>query len=351
MSIPENDLEKQYKRQILYRFIFKSVYLLLLIQFTLFALTHGSASSITTEMAVKAFVSPSSVPGMLKTIIWEIRLPRICAALLAGAGLGLAGAVMQGILRNPLASPFTLGISSAAGFGASLAIVLGVGLVGTGRYLIVGNAFLFALAAFILVFFLARLRGLSAETLILSGIAVMYLFSSLTSLLQFLATSDQLSAVVFWMMGSLSGSSWLQVSLMAAVFLVSYPLLLGRAWDLNALASGRDSAHTLGVRVNRTMIICMVLSALLTASIISFTGVIGFIGLVAPHIVRIIAGGDHRHLIHLSTLTGALLLLVADTFSRILIPPSEIPLGILTSFIGVPFFIIILLSRRGVHKS
>ncbi len=345
MSIPEKNLEKQYRRRRTGRLIFNFTSFFLLFQFALFSLTHG-ASSITTAEAIRAFVSPDRVHAMLRAIVWEIRLPRICAALLAGAGLGLAGAVMQGILRNPLASPFTLGISSAAGFGASLAIVLGWGLGGSGHYLIVSNAFVFALGAFILVFFLARLRGLSSETLILSGIAVMYLFSSLTSLLQFIATSEQLSAVVFWMMGSLSGSSWLQVSLMAGIYFLSFPFLFGKAWDLNALASGSDSAHTLGVRVNRTMIFCMILSALLTASIISFTGVIGFIGLVAPHMVRLIVGGDHRYLLPYSSVTGAILLLVADTCSRILIPPSEIPLSIITSFIGVPFFIFILLSRR-----
>ena len=349
MSIPEKQLEAQFKKRKLYRLIFYVVSLFLLMQLSLFSLTHG-ASSLTEEEAVAAFLHPGAVNPMLKAIVWDIRLPRICAALLAGAGLGLAGAVMQGVLRNPLASPFTLGISSAAGFGASLAIVMGVGLTSGGRYLIVSNAFLFALAAFILVFLLARLRGMSSETLILSGIAVMYLFSSLTSFLQFMATSEQLSAVVFWMMGSLSGSSWMQVSLMAVVFFLSYPFLLGRAWDLNALASGSDSAHTLGVRVNRTMISCMVLSALLTAAIISFTGVIGFIGLVAPHMVRITVGGDHRHLLPYSSLAGGVLLLAADTLSRILIPPSEIPLGIITSFIGVPFFIFILLSRRREHS-
>ena len=350
MSIPEKDLEKQYNRRRIKRLIFSFLSLFLLFQFAIYSITHG-ASSISEGEAVHALIAPDTVSAMLRAIVWDIRLPRVCAALLAGAGLGLAGAVMQGILRNPLASPFTLGISSAAGFGASLAIVLGWGLGNSGHYLIVSNAFIFAFAAFVLVFFLARLRGLSSETLILSGIAVMYLFSSLTSLLQFIATSEQLSAVVFWMMGSLSGSSWLQVSLMGVVYLVSYPLLFGRAWDLNALASGSDSAHTLGVRVNRTMIFCMVFSALLTASIISFTGVIGFIGLVAPHMVRLIMGGDNRFVIPYSSVVGAILLLVADTFSRTLIPPSEIPLSIITSFIGVPFFIFILLSRRRRHDS
>jgi iron complex transport system permease protein len=174
----------------------------------------------------------------------------------------------------------------------------------------------------------------------------MYLFSSMTSFLQYIATAEQLSAVVFWMMGSLSGASWLQVSVMGAVFLIVSPILLHSAWDLNALSSGRETAVSLGIHVGRVTGICMILSALMTASIISFTGVIGFIGLVAPHITRMITGGDHRFLMPASSLGGAVLLLGADTLSRIIISPSEIPLGIMTSFIGVPFFIYLLLTRK-----
>ncbi|WP_199563419.1 MULTISPECIES: iron ABC transporter permease [unclassified Oceanispirochaeta] len=342
---PESGLEQQYRQIVFRKVFFLIAAVILLFVLTLYSLSHGAAS-ISVSEALGALFNPESNDSFIKTVIWEIRLPRVCAALLAGAGLGLAGAVMQGILRNPLASPFTLGISSAAGFGASLAIVLGIGIGSNSHLIIISNAFIFALAAFVLVFFLARVRGLSPETLILSGIAVMYLFSSMTSFLQYIATAEQLSAVVFWMMGSLSGSSWLQVSVMGVVFLISSPLLMLSAWDFNAMASGSDSALTMGINVNRVTVVSMVISALLTASIISFTGVIGFIGLVAPHMTRMLTGGDHRFLLPSSSISGALLLLAADTLSRNLIPPSEIPLGIMTSFIGVPFFIYILLTRR-----
>jgi len=344
---PDAPLEQNYRRSIRRKFLFLAVCAVLLILLVLYSLSHGAAT-ITAGESLQAVFSPDA-DSFVRAVIWKIRMPRILTALLAGAGLGLAGAVMQGILRNPLASPFTLGISSAAGFGASVAIVLGVGVTGAGQMLIISNAFVFALGAFALVFLLARTRGLSPETLILSGIAVMYLFSSLTSFLQYIATAEQLSAVVFWMMGSLSGSSWTPTAVMGGVFLLTGPVLMRSAWDLNALSSGNETAVTLGISVTRLISVSMVLSALLTASIISFTGVIGFIGLVAPHITRMITGGDHRFLLPASALGGAVLLLAADTLSRIIIPPSEIPLGIMTSFIGVPFFIYILQTRRKEH--
>lgn len=344
MSIPD-----KYSQLLRSRYLFLGGSGFFLILLTLGSLTLG-ASSVTISQALEAFFFPSRVDnGFVLAVIWKIRLPRVCAALLAGASLGLAGGVMQGLLRNPLASPFTLGISSAAGFGASLAIVTGQGIVGSvlsGQMLIVSNAFVFALMAFLLVFLLAKLRGMGSQTLILSGIAVMYLFSSMTSFLQFIATPEQLSAVVFWMMGALSGITWIPVSVMFGAYLLAAPVLIRSSWDLNALSSGEETAVSLGINVKRITVICMVFSALLTASIISFTGVIGFIGLVAPHITRMICGGDNRFLLPASSLGGAILLLAADTASRIIIPPSEIPLGIMTSFIGVPFFIYILIKRK-----
>ena len=345
MSVPESLLEADYRKNISRKLFYISGCLVALVMLVFLSLTHGAAS-IGAGEAFRMIFAPGKGDPFVRSVVWKIRMPRIMTALLAGAGLGMTGGVMQGILRNPLASPFTLGISSAAGFGASVAIVLGVGLAGAGQFLIVGNAFFFALGAFGLVYLLARSRGLTSETLILSGIAVMYLFSSLTSFLQYIATAEQLSTVVFWMMGSLSGATWIPVCVMGGTFLIASPILYRSAWDLNALSSGRETAVSLGIHVTRVTAVCMVLSALLTASIISFTGVIGFIGLVAPHITRMITGGDHRFLLPAASLGGAVLLLGADTLSRIIIPPSEIPLGIMTSLIGVPFFIYLLITRK-----
>lgn len=280
------------------------------------------------------------------TVLWQIRLPRIVMTIIAGIGLAIAGATMQGILRNPLVSPYTLGVSSAAGFGAALAIILGAGIAGTGKYLIIGNAFLFALLAVILVLGIARLRGINSETVILAGVAIMFLFSALTSFLQYIALPEQAKMVVLWLIGSLHTATWDRVLVVSILVLGCVPILLKYSWDLNALASGDETAKSLGVNVKLVTRICVVIATLITAGIICFTGTIGFICLVSPHIARLIIGGDHRFLLPCSSLTGAVLLIIADTLSRTLIQPTEIPVGIITSFIGVPFFIFLLLRKR-----
>jgi len=250
------------------------------------------------------------------------------------------------VLRNPLTSPFTLGVSAASGFGAALAIVFGVGLSIGGRLLIVSNAFLFANLSVLFVFVLSRLRGVSAVTVILSGIAVMYLFSALTSLLQFLATSDQLSGIVFWLLGSLAVSTWEKALVVLGVLVVTTPVILRFSWDLNALAAGEQSARTMGTNVRLVVNLSMLLSALIASAVVCFNGVIGFVGLVGPHIARLLIGGDHRFLLPASGILGAVILLACDIAARTLFSPSEIPLGIVTSLVGVPFFVFILLTRR-----
>jgi iron complex transport system permease protein len=262
-----------------------------------------------------------------------------------GIGLAIAGAVMQGILKNPLASPFTLGIASAAGFGAALAIVLGAGFVG-GEYLIIFNAFIFTLLASLSVYGLAKYKGITPETMILAGIAIMYLFSAMTSFLQYVGQAEQVQEVVFWMMGSLGRSSWDKVWVVTAVIAACFPYLLLKSWDINALGAGDETAKSLGVDVEKTRVICMVLVSLITASVICFTGTIGFIGLVAPHITRMVIGGDHRFLLPASALVGGLLLLAADTVARTIMAPVILPVGIMTSFLGVPFFVYLFMRRK-----
>ncbi|MCD6505116.1 iron ABC transporter permease [Candidatus Poribacteria bacterium] len=284
--------------------------------------------------------------GMERAIVWEMRMPRVTMAILGGACLALSGAAIQGILRNPLASPFTLGVASASGFGAALAITLGAGLIGWGRYLIVTNAFTFALLASAIAYGVARLKGASSNSMILSGVAVMYLFSSLTSILQYLGMREDVHAVVFWLMGSLNGMRWWKVGAVFIAFVLSAPILISKSWEMNAMLSGDEVAMSLGVDVKRLRLISTALSSLMTATVISFTGTIGFIGLVAPHIARLLIGAEHSLLFPTSALTGALLLLGADTISRLLLAPSEIPIGITTSLIGIPFFLY-LLMRRG----
>jgi iron complex transport system permease protein len=280
-------------------------------------------------------------------VVWDLRLPRILMAVLAGFGLAIAGTLMQAILRNPLASPFTLGIASAASFGASMAIILGAGLIG-GTYLIIGNAFIFTLLAAFAVYGLAYYKGITPESMIMAGIAIMYLFSALTSFLQYVGTSEDVHEVVFWMMGSLGRANWETVMIVGVVLLISLPYIILHSVDLNVMGAGDESARSMGVNVERIRVICMVLASLITASIICFTGTIGFIGLVAPHITRMIIGADHRFLIPASGIMGALILLAADTASRTILAPQVLPVGIMTAFLGVPFFIY-LFFRRDRH--
>jgi iron complex transport system permease protein len=278
-------------------------------------------------------------------IVWDLRLHRVLTSIVAGMGLGIAGAVMQGILKNPLASPFTLGISSAASFGAALAIVFGAGIV-AGKWLIIGNAFIFSLLSAFAVYSLAKYRGTSPQTMILAGIAILYLFSAMTSMLQYVGKSEQVHSVVFWTMGSLGRSSWEALGSMGTILLISLPYLVIKSWDLNSLGAGDETAQSLGVNVEQTRLVYMMLASLVTSAIISFTGTIGFIDLVAPHITRMIIGGDHRFLLPGSALVGAVLLLGADTLSRTILAPMVVPVGIMTSFLGVPFFVYLLMRRQ-----
>ena len=331
--------------------MFPLIGLLFLGCFSILAASWGAAS-ITAGDVLKAVLSKlmpftGVEPSKLaETIVWSLRLPRISMAIVAGAGFAVSGAAMQGILRNPLVSPFTIGISSGAGFGASLAIVLGVGFVESGKYLIIGNAFFFSLLSACLVYGVARLKGVSPETLILGGIALMYLFSASTSMLQYIANEHQLQGVVFWLFGSLASATWNNLAIVVSVLLICLPFIMKYSWDLNALSTGDEVAMSLGINASRVRLVIMLLSSLITATIICFTGIIGFVCLVAPHITRMIIGSDHRFLIPFASIVGALLLLAADTVGRTLFAPTELPVGIVTAFIGVPMFLYLLITKR-----
>jgi iron complex transport system permease protein len=294
------------------------------------------------------FIQFDPVSKLTQTIILDLRLPRIVLAIIAGAGLAASGATMQGVLRNPLVSSYVLGISAAAGFGAALAIVFGISLVAVyGGYLIIVNAFIFSMVAMVLVYAIARMRGMTPETVILAGVAVGFLFSALLSLIQYIAPEHQaVSAVVFWLMGGLYSATWTSIMIVLPIVVVTVLLMMQQSWNLNVMSMGEDVATSLGVNSRRVLAVNMVLETLATASIIAFTGVIGFVDLIAPHIARMLIGSDHRFLIPCSVLTGAFLLLCSDTVARLVLAPTELPVGIVTSLLGVPFFIYILVSKR-----
>ncbi|AKB85474.1 iron ABC transporter permease [Methanococcoides methylutens] len=278
-------------------------------------------------------------------IVWNIRLPRIVAGIMAGFGLGICGCVMQAVLKNPLASPFTLGISSGANFGVAVAAVMGVGVIG-GPYLMVGNAFLFAMLCALFIIALASFKGATSETLILAGIAINYLFGSLSDLFRYFATDEQLRVMVSWGMGDLSAFSWSNFALLLGVFVFCTPLLYLKANDLNIMAIGDENAKSLGIDANRVRMFSMLLASLLIATVVCFTGTIAFIGLVAPHMARMVIGSDHKYLFPASGLLGALILISADATGMNILRPTMIPTGIMTSLLGVPFFMYLILKKK-----
>ncbi len=285
-------------------------------------------------------------------VFWQIRLPQAAAALLAGASLGLAGAAMQTVLRNPLASPFTLGVSQGAVFGAVFAItVLGAAGAAAGLpHLILACAFGGALAAVFALICLSALRDFSPAALILAGVAINAFFGSAAMLLQYFASDIEIASAVFWSFGDLKKARWPQLAAIAAALLPAAAYFLRQAWQFNAMAWGDDTARSLGVRVRALRFTALTLAALTAAVTTAFLGIIGFVGLIAPHMVRVLVGPDHRFLFPYSALAAGLLLLAADLLARTAMAPVVLPVGILTSFAGAPLFLYLLVKHRGVRS-
>ncbi len=289
-------------------------------------------------------------PGALDlpavTIIREVRLPMALMALLVGAALSLAGAEMQTILDNPLASPFTLGVSSAASFGAALGIVLGFGLPGlTNDWIVPVNAFIFAFGSVLLLEALARSRAAGTQGVILFGIALVFTFNAAVALLQFVASQEALSQLVFWTMGALGRATWDSVAVLAVVCAVTFPFSLRAANAMTAMRLGEDRARSFGIDVRRLRFFSLLRISALAGTSVAFVGTIGFVGLVGPHIARLLLGEDHRFLLPASILTGALIMSLASVASKLLVPGVLLPVGIVTSMIGVPIFLALILRR------
>lgn len=279
-------------------------------------------------------------------IIWKLRLPRVIMGLLAGIALGSSGAVMQVVLRNPLADPYMLGISSAASFGASLAIIFGVGIL-NGSYLIIGNAFLFSILSALLIFILSGKRGSSPEKMVLIGLALLFFFQAMTTILQYFGNSDAVKAAVFWTVGDLGKATWSSILISLPIVLIGLFVLIKKSNDLNIMNTGDATAKSLGVNVNANRIIAMIVCTLMVATIVSFSGTIGFIGLVAPHLVRMAIGVDNRILIPSSAIVGALLLVISDTIARTILSPIILPVGSVTAFLGVPLLLYLIMRKKG----
>jgi iron complex transport system permease protein len=299
------------------------------------------------DTLLQALVSPGSAPGPAAQIVWNIRMPMSVTAVLVGAALAVAGVEMQTILDNPLAEPYTLGISAAAGFGASLSVVVGITALPLGSVFgIAGSAWVFAMLACGVILAFSLLRGASTESMVLLGIAMVFLFSALLSLMQYVASDAQLQQVVFWTLGSLSRATWGQIALLAAVIVVIVPFFARSVSTLTALRLGDERARALGVDVERTRVLTLVGVSLLAATAVSIAGTIGFVGLVGPHVARMLVGEDQRRLLPASALCGALLLTAASLVSKLLVPGVLVPVGIITSIVGVPLFLGLILSTR-----
>ena len=295
---------------------------------------------------VRTLLFPTQADVQIRVVIWDIRMPMALLAVTVGACLSLAGAQMQTILANPLASPFTLGLSAAASFGAALAMVLGVALVPAALSIMVPiNAFAMAMLAALLIFALSSMRGVTVETIVLLGIALVFTFNAALALLQYFASEQALAAVVFWTMGSLTKATWGKVAATAIILVVCTPLFARRAWSLTAIRLGETRAAAMGVPVRRIRLETLLLVSLLAAVPVSFVGTIGFIGIVGPHIARLLLGEDQRFFLPGSILSGALILSATSVLSKAILPGAVLPIGIITALVGVPFFATLILTH------
>ena len=292
-------------------------------------------------------------------IIQNIRIPRVLAAIIAGAGLSVAGLIMQTNLNNPMASPATLGVSNAAVFGANLSIIaFAGGFLSTGNnlnsYTVGANpystslmAFIFSTFSIVLILGLCRLRSFRPGVVVLAGVTIGSVWTAATTILQFYATDVGLSAAVIWTFGDLGRATYKTDIIMAIVLVVGLTVFIITSWRLNALLTGDAAAKSMGVNVNTLRFVSMLMASMITAVCVSFLGMIGFVGIICPHVIKKIIGQDHRVSIPASALAGSILLLLADTLSRSMGNGSALPVGAITSMLGAPFFLAIILFRKG----
>lgn len=280
------------------------------------------------------------------TVLTQIRTPRVVLGALAGAALALCGAAMQVITANRMASPFTTGISNAAAFGAATTIVFGWRLAGSQETAMIAGAFFWAVICSAIVFGIARAKNLGSTAIVLTGIAMNYLFSALNAAMQYVAGEQQLSTIVNWTFGNLGQATWGQIIVLGVLLAVGLPALLGHARQFTLLGMGEESATALGVQVRRLRGLTGLAVTLTAACVVSFTGVIGFVGLVAPHLASLLIGQDHRYQFPLAGLFGAILLVVADHLGRLAFSPVIVPVGIVVSLVGVPIFVWLILRHR-----
>ncbi|MCL2143152.1 MAG: iron ABC transporter permease [Methanomassiliicoccaceae archaeon] len=350
MPSGESQIESIFRRNNKRKAVVISASVLILFITILVAISIGNVSMSLGEVIDVLFFGRTYVDGAngqinAHNVVFNLRLPRVLCAAFIGAALAIAGAAMQGLFRNPMASPSVIGISNGAAFGACVSMVLGFSLV-SGAFAIPAMSFVFAFITLFLVYFMARTKlGVPVTMLLLSGIAIGAFFSGLVSLLQYIAPEQQLGGVVFWLMGSIASCGWNELKIIILPIIIGSMILIILSRDLNLLSLGDDQAKNLGVNVERTRIMILCATALVVAGAVSVSGVIGFVGLIVPHIFRMLLGPDHRLLLPASLAGGAIFLVIIDTISRMIVT-GGLPVGIITALLGAPFFLYILRTRK-----
>lgn len=335
-----------YRKQTYYKWLYILIGLMICFVSFVTDIVVGPAN-LTFHDVWLALIQSSDISKNAYVIIWSLRLPMAIMALLVGAALGIAGAGMQTILDNPLSSPYTLGISAGAGFGASLMVVVGVSaLEFLGVFMVPFGSFIFAALTSFAIYSINKIKNFSSETMILAGIGMMFLFQALQSLMQYMASPEALQNIVFWTMGSLSKANWINITIILVVLIIMLPLMMKEAWHLTALKLGDEKAAGLGVNVEKLRIKVFAFISIITAVAVSFVGTIGFIGIVGPHIARMLVGEDQRFFLPLSALCGMAILSISSIVSKMLVTGAIFPIGIVTAIIGVPFFFSLVLSKK-----
>ncbi|MCG8335768.1 MAG: iron ABC transporter permease [Proteobacteria bacterium] len=352
MHINSKQLPEQYLRYTYRKSVLLVSGLILLLAVQILSISLG-AVEIPYMDVVKTLLQQSGNQRW-ELIIWNIRLPQALTAVVAGLGLAVAGVVMQAVLNNPLGSPFTLGMSHAAAFGAAFSVmVLGTGAMhSTGadavnvvnHYVTTGVAFMFCILTAIVILLISKMKKTSPEVMVLTGVALGSLFTAGTMFLQYFADDIQLAAMIFWTFGDVARASWKELGIITLVTVITTIYFLFNSWNYNAIVSGDETAKSIGVNVELVRILSMLAASVVTSVIIAFLGIIGFVGLICPHIVRRIIGDDHRFLIPGTCIMGSILLLAADTAARMILIPHVLPVAILTSFLGAPLFIFLIIK-------
>ena len=335
----------KYLQSIRKKMLWIGVFLTVMVLSFLFDISDGSGRYPIADV-IATIVDKNAISVQMEVVIWDYRMPIAIMAILIGAMLALAGAQMQTILNNPLADPFTLGIASAASFGAALGIIMGVGLPVEPYLVISTNAFVFAFLTSLILYGITKLRGVTIETMVLVGIAMMFTFGALVSLLQYASNETQLQQLIFWTMGSLGKATWNKIAVCIVVLGVSCMFFATKVWSMTALRLGDEKARSMGINVGKLRLQMLLAVSLLSSLAVSYVGVVGFVGLVGPHIARMIVGEDQRYFLVMSALAGATIMSLTSIVSKNIIDGAIFPIGIITSLIGIPFFVSLILSVR-----